>query len=190
MDGNGGKGKGKAKAEGVDEGQTTVPGAKLTDNMVESLLRMNPSLQSELAGMDKKKAAEVLRNMDVSQLMTGLTMNPKNQKDMASFKFWQTQPVIRFDDKGEVVDGPIKQINIDEVSKTPDQLIEGFEWVTLDLDDEEELRELYELLTNHYVEDGSAMFRFNYSRPFLNWLGLEYRPFLICAAWLTPCLGH
>ena len=29
--------------------------------------------------------------------------------------------------------------------------------------------ELYDLLSNHYVEDDDAMFRFNYSSSFLNW---------------------
>ncbi|WEW59286.1 glycylpeptide N-tetradecanoyltransferase [Emydomyces testavorans] len=160
------KGKRKAKAEDASK---TPAGAKLTDNMAETLLEMNPALRGEFAGMDKQKAAEMLRKMDVSELLTGLSMNPKNQKDMASYKFWQTQPVVRFDEKGAVTDGPIKEINVEEVPKTPDPLIEGFEWVTLDLDDEKELKEFFELLSDHYVEDGSAMFRFNYSPDFLNW---------------------
>lgn len=32
-----------------------------------------------------------------------------------------------------------------------------------------QLEEVYDLLTGHYVEDGDAMFRFNYSPSFLNW---------------------
>lgn len=63
---------------------------------------------------------------------------------------------------------------------------EGFEWVTMDLTEEKQVRtfpffglililivikseEVYELLSNHYVEDDEAMFRFNYSVSFLNW---------------------
>jgi glycylpeptide N-tetradecanoyltransferase len=45
----------------------------------------------------------------------------------------------------------------------------GFEWVTMDLEDEKQLDEVYDLLTNHYVEDQEAMFRFRYSPSFLNW---------------------
>jgi glycylpeptide N-tetradecanoyltransferase len=45
----------------------------------------------------------------------------------------------------------------------------GFEWVTMDLEDEKQLEEVYELLTNHYVEDKDATFRFKYSPSFLNW---------------------
>ncbi|EER28458.1 glycylpeptide N-tetradecanoyltransferase [Coccidioides posadasii str. Silveira] len=162
------KKKGKRKAKG-EETPKAPAGARLTDNMAGTLLEMNPALRGELAGMDREKAAEMLRRMDISELLTGLSLNQKNQKDMASYKFWQTQPVIRFDDKGAVEDGPIKQISVEDVPKTPDPLIEGFEWVTLDLDDEKELKEFYELLSDHYVEDGSAMFRFNYSPEFLNW---------------------
>jgi len=45
----------------------------------------------------------------------------------------------------------------------------GFEWVTMDLTDEVQLEEVYDLLSNHYVEDAEAMFRFKYSPSFLNW---------------------
>lgn len=140
--------------------------------MIGSLVEQNPALKNELASMDKKTATETLANMDISQLLTGLSMDGKNQKDMASYKFWQTQPVPRFDDqqnKKPVSQGPIKVIKPDEVPKTPDPLIEGFEWCTLDLTDPGELKELYELLNNHYVEDDNAMFRFSYSQSFLHW---------------------
>ena len=39
----------------------------------------------------------------------------------------------------------------------------------MDLNDEEELNELYELLKNHYVEDTEGKFRFDYSTKFLSW---------------------
>ncbi|KAH8693726.1 peptide N-myristoyl transferase [Talaromyces proteolyticus] len=144
--------------------QKTIP-----PQMVDTLLRMNPALANELAGMPKDKAVEVLRNMDVADLLTGMSLGKKNQKDMASYKFWQTQPVPRFDDQGDIAEGPIKVIRPEEVPKEPSALIEGFEWVTLDLNDDKEVAELYDLLSNHYVEDDNAMFRFNYSRAFLNW---------------------
>lgn len=137
--------------------------------MIDSLLRMNPALAGELAGMDKDKAAEMLTKMNIAELLTGLSIGKKNKKDMASYKFWQTQPVPRFDDKPDLQEGPIKIINPDEVSKEPYPLLDGFEWVTLDLTDEKEISELYDLLSNHYVEDDNAMFRFNYSRSFLKW---------------------
>lgn len=146
-------------------------GKKLPAKFASLLLEQNPALKSELAAMDKDKAAALLHNMDLSQMLTGLAVGGKNQKDMASYKFWQTQPVPAFEETGkaQITQGPIKIIDPEKVSKTPDALIEGFEWCTLDLTNEEELKELYELLNKHYVEDDNAMFRFNYSESFLHW---------------------
>ncbi|KAL8917650.1 MAG: hypothetical protein Q9208_007831 [Pyrenodesmia sp. 3 TL-2023] len=145
------------------------PASKLTTEMVEQLLEMNPSLKNEVAGMDKEKAAEALKKLDVADLLTGMSVSGKNQKDMASYKFWQTQPVPRFDETQQFQEGPIKMIDPEKVPKEPQQLLEGFEWVTMDLTDEKELEEVWELLNGHYVEDDEAMFRFNYSVSFLNW---------------------
>ena len=71
------------------------------------------------------------------------------------------------------------------MSKEPRDLLGGFQWVTMDLTNDEEvcmlseytkvmlmiiqLKEVYELLTGHYVEDSDANFRLNYSASFLNW---------------------
>jgi glycylpeptide N-tetradecanoyltransferase len=164
---------GSSSAAAGEAAKGTSHPALKSSKVVDSLLRMNPALGAELAGMSEKEAAEAVRKMNINELLTGLSLGAggKNQKDMASYKFWATQPVPRFDEDkaAPTPDGPIKVIKPEEVSKEPDALIEGFEWVTLDLTDETELVELYELLTNHYVEDDNAMFRFNYSRGFLNW---------------------
>jgi glycylpeptide N-tetradecanoyltransferase len=162
-------------AEPMDDVATSSSGAtkKLPAKMLESVLDSNPALKNELANMDQETATKTLANIDIAQLLTGLSLGSgKNQKDMASYKFWQTQPVPRFDDQANPTpsnQGPIKMIDPEKVSKTPDQLLEGFEWCTLDLTNESELRELYELLNNHYVEDDNAMFRFAYSESFLHW---------------------
>ncbi len=146
------------------------PASKLTSGQVEQLLEMNPALKGEVAGMDKEKASEAIKKMDVADLLTGMSVSGTNQKDMASYKFWQTQPVPRFDETTKKIEeGPIKIIDPEAVPKEPARMTEGFEWVTMDLSDEKELEEVYELLNGHYVEDGEAMFRFNYSQSFLNW---------------------
>lgn len=77
-------------------------------------------------------------------------MSGKNQKDMASYKFWQTQPVPRFgkpksscrntadcetDETRKDEEGPIKAVDPSLVPKEPRPLYEGFEWVTMDLTD-------------------------------------------------------
>ena len=60
-------------------------------------------------------------------------------------------------------DQPVEVKTLDEVQKEPYPLPPGYRWVTVDLNDEEELNELYELLKNHYVEDTEGKFRFDYS---------------------------
>lgn len=154
-----------------EPGEPSKPAAKLSDDSLKTLLDMNPSLKGELAGLPPEKAHEVLKKLDVSQLLSGLALSGKNQKDMASYKFWATQPVPRFDEKPaeEIKDGPIKQVIPELVPKTAAPLPEGYEWVELDLTNDEEIKEVYKLLSLHYVEDDHAMFRFNYSAVFLDW---------------------
>lgn len=159
-------------ADTTGEASASKPtAAKIDPKMAETLLELNPALKNELAGANKGKAAEALQKMDIGDLLTGLSVGGKNTKDMASYKFWQTQPVPRFNETSskDITEGPIKRIDPEKVSKEPDPLIEGFEWTTLDLTNQEELHELWDLLTNHYVEDDNAMFRFRYSESFLHW---------------------
>ncbi|KAJ5997163.1 acyl-CoA N-acyltransferase [Penicillium canescens] len=141
----------------------------ITPKMAETLLEMNPLLKSEMEGMNKEQATEALRKMGLEEPLTSLSIGGKNQKGMASYKFWQTQPVPRFDEQEKAIEGLIKIVDPEQVSKEPDQLLDGFEWTTLDLTDEKGLQELWDLLTNHYVEDDHAMFRFRYSQSFLHW---------------------
>lgn len=82
------------------------------------------------------------------------SVSGKNQKDMASYKFWQTQPVPRFgerrkpvasnlltmvDEVQQIEEGPIKIIDPEIVPKEPPPMYEGFEWVTMNLMDSKEV---------------------------------------------------
>jgi glycylpeptide N-tetradecanoyltransferase len=66
-------------------------------------------------------------------------------------------------------DKSIEHKTLDQVSLTPYSLPAGYTWCNLDLNDEKQAEELYNLLTTNYVEDDDAMFRFDYSVPFLRW---------------------
>lgn len=151
----------------------TKPAANLSEDHLNTLLDKNPALRNEIAGMSQGAKMEMLKNMDLEQLLTGMSLTGKNQKDMASYKFWQTQPVPRLDETAserlKLPDGPIKEVHADNVPKVAAPLPEGYEWVELDLTNEEELKEVYNLLNLHYVEDDKAMFRFSYSKSFLDW---------------------
>lgn len=87
-------------------------------------------------------------------------------------KFWETQPVGQFKDIGDstLPEGPIEQPTpVSEVKQEPYNLPAPYEWITCDLDTEEMCSEVYNLLTHNYVEDDENMFRFNYSKEFLQW---------------------
>ncbi|KEQ63698.1 N-myristoyl transferase [Aureobasidium melanogenum CBS 110374] len=105
----------------------------------------------------------------------------RNGKDPKDYKFWNTQPVPKLDDRGPSIttsntavpqsDGPILPVAVcDKIGKADsEKLIEGFEWCELDVTASHVLSELHDLLYNHYVEDDEGSFRLNYSPEFLSW---------------------
>ncbi|KAG9379129.1 NMT1 N-myristoyl transferase [Pyrenophora tritici-repentis] len=162
---------GKGKGEATD--MNAPASGILPKEAMQMLLANNPGLANELQGQAGSKAEleNLVRKLNLNEMLTGLAPQG-SQKDMASHAFWKTQPVPSFDEmasKEKIKDGPIKEIKIEEVDKNPSPMYPGFEWVTMDLEDEKQLHEVFELLTNHYVEDKDATFRFNYSPSFLNW---------------------
>ncbi|KAH6672284.1 acyl-CoA N-acyltransferase [Halenospora varia] len=147
---------------------------KLSKGQIAEILKMNPALAQQLGVVDgdmsSGKAVEDFKKLSLEEILSGLASSGKNVKDMASYKFWQTQPVPRLDDKTKVEkEGPFKEIDLELVRKEPYPMADGFEWVTMDLTSDAELKEVFELLYGHYVEDDEAMFRFNYSKSFLKW---------------------
>jgi glycylpeptide N-tetradecanoyltransferase len=147
----------------------------LTSQQLKELMSLNPALAEEVAHASGSanptpdQAADMLKKMSLQQIMTGLAAGGKNAKDMGSYKFWQTQPVPKFGDDSVKEEGPLRIQTVDEVPAEPAALVAGFEWVQMDLHDEAEMKEVYELLNGHYVEDDEAMFRFNYSPAILRW---------------------
>ncbi|KAF9601372.1 hypothetical protein IFM89_019104 [Coptis chinensis] len=67
-------------------------------------------------------------------------------------------------------EGPIEPASpLEEVKQEPYNLPSLYEWSTCDIGSEATCTEVYNLLTNNYVEDDENMFRFNYSKEFLRW---------------------
>ncbi|KAJ5617998.1 hypothetical protein N7537_003112 [Penicillium hordei] len=127
----------------------------------------DPSLTKSSVNLDKATVSELFAKLQIAESQSD---NGKEAKDIESYKFWKTQPVPKFnEDGGKTKGGPIKVINLDEVPKGPYPLLDGFEWGTIDPEDEKEVGELHELLSNHYVEDDDSTFRLNYSPVFLRW---------------------
>ncbi|KAI9747449.1 MAG: glycylpeptide N-tetradecanoyltransferase [Lichina confinis] len=154
-----------SKSAGGDHGADK----KVSEALIDKILDENTAIEGDSEHERRRRVEEMLKKGDVAELLTGLAVGGKNQKDMASYKFWQTQPVPKFDEQTVDQEGPIVVIEPEKVSKEPSPLVEGFHWVTMDLTDDQELQEVYELLTGHYVEDVQETFRFKYSTSFLNW---------------------
>jgi glycylpeptide N-tetradecanoyltransferase len=128
-------------------------------------------------GADSEAAKEenirlALEHLKLREVMEGKAgLGGINRKDMGEHKFWATQPVPQSsDDQAPTTDGPIEpSVPRDQVRQEPYPLPKEFEWSVVDINDPNQLKELYELLSLHYVEDDEAAFRFNYSAEFLEW---------------------
>ncbi|KAG9241919.1 acyl-CoA N-acyltransferase [Calycina marina] len=159
------------KSESSEKDKINKAVAGMSNDQAMELLKMNPALGQQL-GVGAKSEEDVIaavKKLDLVDIMTGLAAAGKNAKDMGAYKFWGTQPVKKFGDTTTIEEGPFKMIDLEQVSKEPGPMVEGFEWVTMDLTNSAEIKEVYELLNGHYVEDSEAMFRFDYSEPFLKW---------------------
>lgn len=152
----------------------------LSEDQAAQLLDLNPALADELAAAadgdsNPNAVADAFKKLNLQDIMTGLASSGKNVKDMGAYKFWATQPVPKFGDdeasegRAPVEEGPILNQKVEDIPTEPAPLISGFEWSTVDLTDDAQLREVWELLNGHYVEDDEAMFRFNYSASILKW---------------------
>ncbi|KAI1331411.1 acyl-CoA N-acyltransferase [Xylariaceae sp. FL0255] len=167
--------KGKEKEKAAKKLHKAIDG--LSNEQVTQLLDLNPALATELANTSDDSpdaAAQALRKLNLQDIMTGLASSGKNVKDMGAYKFWATQPVPKFGEESgssqSIEEGPIhREKTVDEIDKEPAPLVAGFEWSTIDLLDDAQLKEVWELLNGHYVEDDEAMFRFNYSASILRW---------------------
>ncbi|KAI9312023.1 acyl-CoA N-acyltransferase [Dichotomocladium elegans] len=84
-------------------------------------------------------------------------------KPNSNHRFWNTQPVTKHGEQVTEI-GPIEpSVPVDQVTKDPPALPKEFEWCEVDL------KELYELLSIHYIEDDDEQFRFDYQADFLKW---------------------
>ncbi|KAG6362336.1 hypothetical protein INS49_010566 [Diaporthe citri] len=87
------------------------------------------------------------QRLKVGESMTAHEASGKGAKDMAAYKFWSTQPVMRFDEEAkQVEDGPLQHLK---------------------LHDNADVEDVCELMNRHYVEDADEMFRFNYGTGIL-----------------------
>lgn len=134
---------------------------------------------AEAAGATSPKASEVEELRKLLSLKTILTGNnnrnaPKTEDELRGkdqWKFWETQPVPKIGAPiARGVNEPIEPDRpISEIKADPFSLPDGFKWDDVDINNHDQLMELYTLLNENYVEDDDNMFRFDYSPGFLKW---------------------
>lgn len=172
--------KGSKPIQDAEQQQPAKALNALNDQQLMQMLEQNPALRQDLATTGKdatehanrsSNMAEILRQLKLGDAMTGMSGGAGKAKDMASYKFWSTQPVPRFGEAANdgLPDGPLEHKGVESVPKESAPLLDGFEWVTMDVTEEDQMREVYELLNGHYVEDVGANFRFDYSPALLKW---------------------
>lgn len=86
--------------------------------------------------------------------------------------FWDSQPVPKAYEKIDesMYDKPIDAAKtVADVRPEPYSLPSGYYWADVDISNREHAEEVYQLLTQNYVEDDDNMFRFDYSIEFLQW---------------------
>ncbi|KAI0724001.1 N-myristoyl transferase [Cerioporus squamosus] len=144
----------------------------ISDDVVKIVLEKVRAEGGEAAAnADPETVRLALEQMKLKEVLQGKTgIGGKNKKDTGGHKFWGTQPVPQLGDAPPEEDGPIEPSKPrEEVRQEPYPLPKEFTWSMLDINDPAQLRELYELLSGHYVEDDDASFRFQYSAEFLSW---------------------
>ncbi|KAJ1559422.1 hypothetical protein HK405_010698 [Cladochytrium tenue] len=111
---------------------------------------------SAQAPMSAQQVNALLSALDLT--MRGkAAVDRTSKKSMDDYKFWSTQPVPRTDEVIEE-DGEIEPAKPhSEIRQVPYELTNQFEWVEVDIDDSDQLKEVYELLWQNYVEDDDAM---------------------------------
>ncbi|KAJ4400975.1 glycylpeptide N-tetradecanoyltransferase [Neurospora sp. IMI 360204] len=148
----------------------------LTSKQIQEFIDLNPALANELLAASGSSGTvdvmEAFKKLKIQDIITGLASSGKNRKDMASYKFWATQPVPQFGEEKPVIfeEGPLKIQKVEDIPDEPIPLnLAPFRWVTMDLTDEKQMQEVEKLLYGHFVEDDEAMFRFKYSTSILKW---------------------
>ncbi|XP_052889682.1 glycylpeptide N-tetradecanoyltransferase [Anopheles moucheti] len=115
---------------------------------------------------------EMLERLKANHFSSSRLLKPAKTPEEAlhkSYKFWSTQPVPRMDENIQANEPIEEDKPLSEIRQEPYALPDGFTWDTMNLNDPLQLKELYTLLNENYVEDDDAMFRFDYQPEFLQW---------------------
>ncbi|KAL0586393.1 hypothetical protein ABG067_004006 [Albugo candida] len=126
---------------------------------------------SESSESEAKKLSEQEEFLRIIQQLSDATTSDKvkAKKTQGDHAFWNTQPVPKIDEYPGEHEAIKPNRDVTQVRSQPYAMPQGFEWVVIDLTDDTQTQEVYQLLTENYVEDDGNTFRFDYSIDFLRW---------------------
>ena len=137
------------------------------------LSELPASLQGLKSGTTPEEAQATAQRLEKGLQKFYATTDVESHADL-KHKFWGTQPVPStpkemphsFDKTSEIEDSQAKKAIL---RHTPLDLPPDLEWFDVDLSDDKMMKEVHDLLANHYVEDSDAWFRFDYSTESIRW---------------------
>lgn len=86
---------------------------------------------------------------------------------MMTHRFWNN-PLVPQKNISESNYGIVSNVSIEDFSSQPLKLPPGFEWTTLDVNDQSQLKEMQDMLHENYVKDNK--FSLFYSKELIQWL--------------------
>ena len=166
----------KSAKKSVQFTDDTTDSSATQSNATVSNNNTNATLQSSINDAASKLKPDdmmkLLRQLGITQPQT----QPLNKSQLREYKFWSTQPVLQFNNNtttgitsSSSEFGAIESKQVSDINPDSYPLPSGFYWVSIDMSIHNEINEVYELLCGNYVEDDDNMFRFDYSRDFLQW---------------------
>eukprot|EP00808_Paulinella_micropora_P014014 g40497.t1 len=172
------KKKGEQKQEGADGDTSSQAAADRSKASAEPAADSKGSTQAAAAAATADTVESATKTMAASSLdpatqkelfekMFNLKGKKKEKKE--KHNFWDTQLVPAHGTTFATENGPIEIKTVDQVPEEPYKLPASFKWVVCDMNNADERKEVYELLSLNYVEDDDNMFRFDYSSEFLQW---------------------
>lgn len=158
-----------AKKKKKKKGKKAASAAAADDDVEEIDVSGGPPEGPTASEADKQQLMQALMGMGMGP-GAGATAT-KEESD--AHKFWDTQPVPKLSSTGAEDEEAHRQLDdektVEDIRQEPYAMPKGFEWCTLDIADPVQVQEMYTLLTENYVEDDDNMFRFDYSKEFLEW---------------------
>lgn len=150
----------------MEDSNNKPPSTDSGNANVETLLDQLSAVQLKdgKAGNDESSATGLAPDLNNAVSTSIKAAAPKHA-------FWNTQPVSKFTEEVKSDDiGPIdSNTDVERIRKHPYTLPDAFEWIDIDVDNDDDMSQLYTLLTENYVEDYENLFRFDYKPDFLQW---------------------